>query len=67
MRVTGLLEEIHDPVMLEKGYEARKGLEPLVGMPVKSLLASFRLNTGEVHFWTVMNALKEDQIEVLHF
>ena len=67
MRVTGLLEEIHDPVMLEKGYEARKGLEPLVGKPIKPLLATFRLNSGEVHFWTFMNALKEDQIEVLQF
>ena len=67
MRITGLLEEIHDPVRMEKGYEIRKGLEPLVGKPVKPLLANFRLKAGDVHFWTFSNALKEDQIEVLHF
>ena len=43
MRVTGILEEIDDPVMLEKAYEIRKGLEPQVGRPIKPLCENLRL------------------------
>jgi pyridoxamine 5'-phosphate oxidase len=67
LRITGQLEEVNDPAMLEKGYAARQGLEPLVGKPLKPLLVAYRLSKGVAHFWTLMNAFKEDAIEKLQF
>lgn len=67
MRITGMLEQIYDPALLEIAYEHRKGLEPNVGKPIKPLLAIFRLNTGDAFFWTMMDAMREERIEILHF
>lgn len=67
MRVTGILEEIDDPVMLEKAYDRRKVLEPQVGEPVKPLLRIFRLSKGDMHFWTMNEAMREEIIKILHF
>lgn len=67
MRVTGMLEQVHEEELLEKAYAKRQWIEQQIGRPVKPLLAIFRLNTGSAFFWTFANALREDQIEVLHF
>ncbi len=68
MRVTGMLEEVHDPDLLEKAYQTRKGLEPMVGRPIKPILINFRVRTGEAHFWTMMNAMREETtLEFFHF
>jgi|OpeIllAssembly_1097287.scaffolds.fasta_scaffold551955_1 pyridoxamine 5'-phosphate oxidase len=67
MRLTGLLEEIDDPEMLEKAYYSRKILEQNLGKPLKPLLAIFRLSHGDLHFWTFANALREESIEHVTF
>ena len=67
LRIFGTLEEVHDPAMLEKVYEPRKGLEPLAGKPIKPLLVIYRLSKGIAHSWTIMNAFQEEKIEMLHF
>ena len=67
LRVTGKMEPVNNPALLEKAYEARKGLEQLVGKPIKPLMVLFRLNAGEAHFWTIMEAMQEEKLEILHF
>ncbi len=63
MRLTGLLEEIVDPELLEKAYYSRKLLERNLGKPLKPLLATFHLSHVDLHFWTFANALHEEIIE----
>jgi pyridoxamine 5'-phosphate oxidase len=67
LRITGVMEEIHDPAFTEKAYAARQGLEAIVGEPLRPMISTFRLHSGEAKFWTVMNAMTEDNVEVIHF
>ena len=67
MRVTGMLEQVHEPDLLEKAYAKRQWIDQQIGKSVKPLLAIFRLNTGNALFWTFADAGKEGQIEVIHF
>lgn len=67
MRISGMLEQVYDPVLLEKAFARRQWIEQQIGKPVKPLLAIFRLNTGNAFFWTFADAAREDQIEILHF
>jgi pyridoxamine 5'-phosphate oxidase len=67
MRVTGLLEQVHEPELLEKAYTKRQWIDKQIGRSVKPLLGIFRLSAGNAFFWTFANAGLEDQIEVLRF
>jgi pyridoxamine 5'-phosphate oxidase len=67
MRVTGMLEQIYEPDLLEKAYAKRQWIDQHIGISIKPLLATFRLRTGNAFFWTFENAAREEQIEVLHF
>ncbi len=67
MRLTGVMEEIDDPEMLEIAYYSRKLLEQNLGIPLKPLLATFRISHGDLHFWTFANALREEHIEHVTF
>ncbi len=67
MRITGTLEQVREPDLLEKAYAKRQWIDQQIGRSVKPLLAIFRLNTGNAFFWTFADAGREDQIEVLHF
>jgi hypothetical protein len=67
LRITGKLEEVHDPVLFEKAYAMRAGLEALLGKSIRPLLVMYRLSHGEAQFWTMMNALREEYIEILQF
>lgn len=59
MRVWGVMEEVHDPALLESAYQARVGLEQIAGKSIKPLMVVFRLKPAEGHFWTIMNAMRE--------
>lgn len=67
MRITGILEQVHEPDLLEKAFAKRQWIEQQIGRPVKPLLEIFRLNAGNALFWTFADAGLEEQIEVLHF
>jgi hypothetical protein len=67
MRISGIVEQVHDEDLLEKAYAQRQWIDQQIGQPVKPLLAIFRLNTGNAFFWTFTDAGREAQIEVLHF
>ena len=63
MRLTGKVEFLTDEATLVKAYEARAFLEQMVGKPVKPYVAPFRITSGEAHFWTMMDILKEPELE----
>jgi uncharacterized pyridoxamine 5'-phosphate oxidase family protein len=67
MRVTGEVEFIDDPETLDKAHETRAFLEPLAGQPLRPLTVVFRISSGEAHFWTLMDVLKERELERIQF
>lgn len=67
LRVTGNVEFMNDPVILDRIYEKVKGLEPLAGGPFKHLLEIYRIKSGDAHFWNINDIGKEQQIEHLQF
>jgi pyridoxamine 5'-phosphate oxidase len=67
MRLTGEVEFIKTEEILNKAYEARSFLDPIVGRSVKPLVRPFRVYTGEAHFWTLAGFLKEPELERVKF
>jgi pyridoxamine 5'-phosphate oxidase len=67
MRVMGEIEFLEDEESLEKAYQNRSFLDDIVGYSVRPLVRPFRIPTGEAHFWTLANNLKEAEIEKLNF
>jgi pyridoxamine 5'-phosphate oxidase len=67
LRVTGEVEFLKDEETLEKAYQNRSFVDDMVGYSVKPLVRPFRIATGEAHFWTAADNLKESEIERLKF
>ena len=67
MRVTGEIEFLDDEETLGKAYEARAFLEDIVGKPIKPFLRPCRISTGEAHFWTMGDILREPELERIQF
>jgi pyridoxamine 5'-phosphate oxidase len=67
MRVTGEAEFLEDEETLEKAYENRSFLDPILGFSVKPLLRPFRVASGEAYFWTLPDNLKESEVEKARF
>ena len=67
MRVMGEAEFLEDEETLEKAYENRSFLDPLLGFSAKHFLRPFRVASGEAHFWTLADNLKESEVEKVRF
>jgi uncharacterized pyridoxamine 5'-phosphate oxidase family protein len=67
MRVTGEVEFLDDEELKKKILEERAFLEELAGQPIEPLIEVFRINTGEAHFWTLPDVLKEPELERIKF
>ncbi len=67
MRLTGEIEFMNDPELFEKAYEARKFLEDIVGESIRPYLEIFRVCSGDLHFWTMADVMKEKTLEHLKF
>jgi uncharacterized pyridoxamine 5'-phosphate oxidase family protein len=67
MRVTGEAEFLHDKEALDKAYETRTFLEDITGKELRPIIEVFRIPSGEAHFWTLMDALKEQDLERIQF
>ena len=52
---------------LEKACENRSLFDPLPGFLARPLVRPFRVATGEAHFWTLEDNLKESEIQKLRF
>lgn len=67
MRLAGEAEFLEDEESLEKAYQNRSFLDELVGFSVRPFVRPFRVATGEAHFWTLADNMKEPEIERLAF
>jgi len=67
MRVMGEAEFLEDEETLERAYENRSFLDPLLGFSAKPYLRPFRVPSGEAHFWTLADNLKESEVERVTF
>ena len=67
MRVMGEAEFLEDEENLEKAYQNRSFLDPILGFSVKPLVRPFRVAAGEAYFWTLADNLKESEVEKLRF
>jgi uncharacterized pyridoxamine 5'-phosphate oxidase family protein len=67
MRVTGEVEFLDDEELKKRITEERGFLEDIVGKPIKHFFEVFRISTGEAHFWTLPDNLKESELERIKF
>jgi len=67
MRITGEIEFVDDEEIKKKVYEQIRFLEDLAAKPIEPLLEVFRIKTGEAHFWTLADILKEPELERIRF
>jgi len=67
MRVTGKVEFLDGKELIKRISEERAFLEDLAGQPLGPLWEVFRVHTGEAHFWTLQDVLKEPQLERIKF
>ncbi len=67
MRVEGVAELSDNQMVRQKALQARAGLDQVVGRPLEPLTAIFRVHSGDIHFWTIPDILKEPQLERIRF
>jgi uncharacterized pyridoxamine 5'-phosphate oxidase family protein len=67
MRITGEIEFVADEEIKKKVYEQIKFLDDLAGKSIEPFLEIYRIKSGEAHFWTMMDILKEPELERITF
>jgi len=67
MRLTGAVEFVDDAELVRKVSEERAALEGIIGQPLEPIAEVFRIASGEARFWTLMDILKEPELETLRF
>ena len=67
MRVTGEVEFVDDEALQKKVTAERGFLDQLAGQPLEHLWEIFRIHSGEAHFWTMTDVLKEPELERIKF
>ena len=67
MRITGKAEFTDEKALFDKAHESRKPLSDIIGQPIEPFIEVFRISSGEAHFWTIMDAMKEQEIEKIKF
>ena len=67
MRVSGKVKFLHDIELRKRLLEERPFLKGLCSGPEDEFLEIFQIYTGDIHFWTMENNLKESDIERVAF
>jgi pyridoxamine 5'-phosphate oxidase len=67
MRITGTAEILEDEALKTRLVTERAFLEDLAGQPVEPVSKVFRVQSGEAHFWTMNDVLKERDLERISF
>lgn len=68
MRLAGKVKFIDDLKLKARLLEERPFLKAIgTGKPDDPMLAVFKIYTGEAHFWTMENNMKETQVERVQF
>jgi pyridoxamine 5'-phosphate oxidase len=67
MRVTGAIEWVDDKALHERICKERAFLADITGQPIEPVVELFRVHSGVAHFWTMMDVLKEPELERIKF
>lgn len=67
MRVTGQMRLVDTPALKQKIVAERDGLSQIAGQPIGPLTEIWQIGSGEVHFWTILDVLKEPALERIRF
>jgi pyridoxamine 5'-phosphate oxidase len=67
MRVTGEAQFVDDAELIHRVAEERNALEGIIGRPLEPITEVFRVAKGQAWFWTIMDILKEPQLERVTF
>jgi len=67
MRIKGEIEFVDDPVLKHRIHTERKFLDDIAGENLEAYNEIFRLAAGDIHFWTMMDVMKESHLEHLVF
>ena len=67
LRVTGAVEFVDDADLARKAAQERSALEDIIGAPLEPITEVFRIGSGEARFWTLMDILKERELETVSF
>ena len=67
MRITGGVEFVEDADLVHKVAQERAALEGIIGQPLEPITEVFRIAHGTARFWTLMDILKEPQVETVEF
>jgi len=67
MRICGTIEFIKKPDALEEIAETREKVARMAGESIDPYVEIFKITTGEIHFWSVKDIMKESEIKRLKF
>ena len=56
-----------DQELIHKISVERSALEGIIGRPLEPIAEVFRISSGVARFWTLMDILKEPQLETVAF
>jgi pyridoxamine 5'-phosphate oxidase len=67
MRLTGAVDFLDDAELVKKVSDERAALEGIIRRPLEPIAEVFRIASGEARFWTLMDILKEPDLETVRF
>ena len=63
MRLSGKVEFVDDPVLKHRIHEERKFLDDIAGENLEPYNEIVKVSSGDLHFWTMMDVMKEQRLE----
>ena len=57
------LEFVDDPALKHRIHEERKFLDDIAGENLEPYEEIIKVSAGDLHFWTMMDVMKEPQLE----
>lgn len=67
MRICGIIEFIKKTDAIEEIAETMEKVGRMAGEPVDPYVEIFKITSGEIHFWSVKDIMKESEITRLKF
>ncbi|MDB4584730.1 pyridoxamine 5'-phosphate oxidase family protein, partial [Draconibacterium sp.] len=63
MRLRGKVEFVNDPALKHRIHEERKFLDDIAGENLEPYEEIIKVSAGDLHFWTMMDVMKEPKLE----
>lgn len=67
MRISGTIEFIKEPDAMQEIAETREKVARIAGESIDPYVEIFKITSGEIHFWSVKDIMKESEIKRLKF